>query len=231
MAKIIDIDVLKRKKMRRFEKETFSELAGNIVEMLERNGNGAQYTPKQAAMIADKILEKASSLGYENDSSTPLIKIINGFGIDIRRSKNMPKDLAGVIYAGGKTAEVYKVNTVIFTDSNEPFEHQRFVMAHELGHYLFDYVGNPVNRKASNEIRTFEETYPRKNHSSEKEVRANRFAAELLMPLHLFVEQYNQAMGECSNRLYTIKYLARYFQVKETSVEKRIHEVLYGGGY
>lgn len=233
MARVIDMDmyIAKRKKMKTLENKTFSELAENIVEMLENDENGAEYTPEQAARMADEILKISSKVGYDNKMATPITKIINGFGIDIRRTKNMPEGNAGVIYAGGKTEEVYKSDVIIFTDSNEPFEHQRFVMAHELAHYLFDYVGNPINRKASREIRTFEETYPRKNHSSDKEVRANRFAAELLMPIKLFVEQYNYAMEKSDNRIYTIKYLARYFQVKETSVEKRIYEVLYDGGY
>lgn len=233
MARVIDMDmyITKRKKMETLENTKFNELAENIIKRLENDGNGERYTPEQAAKMADEILRISSKVGYDNKMATPITKIINGFGIDIRRTKNMPEGNAGVIYAGGKTEDVYESDVVIFTDSNEPFEHQRFVMAHELAHYLFDYVGNSDNRIKSSKIRTFEETYPRKNHSSEREVRANRFAAELLMPIKLFVEQYNYAMKKSNNRIYTVKYLARYFQVKETSVEKRIYEVLYDGGY
>lgn len=217
--------------MEKKENRTFGDFADKTVKALIKNGNGEAYTPEQAAGLADEILKAASSLGYHNDSATPIIEIIRGFGIDIRCTKNIPGDNAGVIYAGGKTEKVYGVDTIIFTDSREPFEHQRFVMAHELAHYLFDYEGNPVNKKASKNIRTFEETYPRKNHSSEKEVRANRFAAELLMPRNLFAREYNYAMDRSNNRIYTIKYLAKCFQVKETSIERRIYEVLYDGGY
>ncbi len=38
-------------------------------------------------------------------------------------------------------------------------------------------------------------------------------------------------MRESNNRIYTVKYLAKYFQVKESSIERRIDEVLYYGGY
>lgn len=79
--------------------------------------------------------------------------------------------------------------------------------------------------------RVFAENYPRSNHSSEKETRADRFAAALLMPADRFREWYNAAARYGGSRIYTIKYLAQYFQVKESCVEKRIYEVLYGGGY
>lgn len=231
MAKIIDIDlyiVQRKKKMEKRESKTFNEYAEKMVSLLENDGNGVEYTPEQAVGVAGEILRMASSVGYNNELATPIVKIIKGFGIDVRRAKHMPDNNSGVIYVGGRTKEVYGSDRVIFTDSNEPFEHQRFVMAHELAHYLFDFVGNPMNRNADC---AFEETYPRKDHNSEREIRANRFAAELLMPRNLFVKQYNYAMKESDNRIYTVKYLAKYFQVKEASVEKRIYEVLYDGGY
>lgn len=75
------------------------------------------------------------------------------------------------------------------------------------------------------------ENYPRSSHSSEKETRADRSAAALLMPADRFRERYHAAARYGGSRIYIIMYLARYFQVKESSVEKRIYEVLYGGGY
>lgn len=81
------------------------------------------------------------------------------------------------------------------------------------------------------------ENYPRSSHSSEKETRdvrdarADRSAAALLMPADRFRERYNAAARYGGSRIYITRYLARYFQVKEPSIEKRIYEVLYGGGY
>ena len=96
MARVIDMDmyIAKRKKMKTLENKTFSELAENIVEMLENDENGAEYTPEQAARMADEILKISSKVGYDNKMATPITKIINGFGIDIRRTKNMPKSEA-----------------------------------------------------------------------------------------------------------------------------------------
>ena len=55
MARVIDMDmyIAKRKKMKTLENKTFSELAENIVEMLENDENGAEYTPEQAAGLPD----------------------------------------------------------------------------------------------------------------------------------------------------------------------------------
>lgn len=216
------------KSMRKEEKQKFDEFVENIVREIQTDETkGVNCNPKQAAEIADLILQKAYDMKYYNESATPIVKIIREFGIDICRAKRIPEGISGVIYAGGRTKKVYGSDKIIFTDDSEPFEHQRFVMAHELAHYLFDYLGNPERQNARI---TFAETYPRKNHNSVNEIRANRFAAELLMPKKLFIKQYNSAMDESNSRFYTIKYLARYFQVKESSIEKRIYEVLYDGG-
>ena len=40
----------------------------------------------------------------------------------------------------------------------------------------------------------FSKTYPKINHSSDEEIRADRFAAELLMPSELFLRKYIKAM-------------------------------------
>lgn len=82
--------------------------------------------------------------------------------------------------------------------------------------------------------RVFAENYPRSSQSPVKDARdarADRFAAALLMPADRFRERYHAAARYGGSRIYTIMYLARYFQVKESCVEKRIYEVLYGGGY
>ncbi len=205
-----------------------NEFKTKIISELDSLRNGLKCTPKDAANIAEKILHIASDAGFYNGQATPAVKIIRAFGIELFRTNNMLQNISGVIYAGGRTKEVYKSDPVIFTDNKEPYGHQRFVMVHELAHYLFDYIGNPNRPDASY---VFAENYPRNNHNSDKEKRADRFAAALLMPNKLFRKQYNIAMHESNNRIYTIKYLALYFQVKESSIERRIDEVLYYGGY
>lgn len=177
-------------------------------------------------LLDGTVALKAKGMG--GDSGSDAYKAWHGNVSEFAQKNCCQEGMSGVIYAGGRTMAAYGSDAIIFTDDMEPYGHQRFVAAHELGHYLFDYIGNPQRLHGE---RTFAENYPRSNHSSDKETRADRFAAALLMPAGRFRQQYNEAMAYSSNRIYTVKYLARYFQVKESSVEKRIYEVLYDGGF
>lgn len=219
---------MRQEKLRENQIEISRVYEEEITNKLRSQGNGIRYTPKAAADVAEDILDIAYGSGIYNGQATPVLKIIEAFGIKLYRTRRMLPGMSGVIYAGGRTEEVYHHDPVIFTDDTEPYGHQRFVAVHELAHYLFDYIGNP-DKPSPNYA--FAENYPRDNHSSDKETRADRFAAALLMPHKLFRDQYNTAMRESNNRIYTVKYLAGYFQVKESSVERRIREVLYYGGY
>jgi len=63
----------------------------------------------------------------------------------------------------------------IFVNSNDPATRQRFTLAHELGHAILHSNENIVDYR-----KNFTNTTDR------KEVEANKFAAELLMPENLF---------------------------------------------
>ena len=118
----------------------------------------------------------------------------------------------------------YQHDKVIVVQEKEEFYHQRFIVAHELGHYVLDYVGNP---DFENPKRLFSKTYVRADHDSVDEILADRFAAELLMPARLFMQRYMKIMDYSKYDLtYTISYLATYFEVKKGSVRKRIKEVI-----
>ena len=73
----------------------------------------------------------------------------------------------------------------------------------------------------------FSKTYPKINHSSDEEIRADRFAAELLMPSELFLRKYIKAMEASDfNKKYIVSYLATFFKTKKSSIIKRIDEVI-----
>ena len=56
--------------------------------------------------------------------------------------------------------------------------HQRFTMAHEFGHYIFEYDF------------TDEYSLDKERLTSETEIRVNRFATALLMPKDIFTDKY-----------------------------------------
>ena len=60
--------------------------------------------------------------------------------------------------------------------------HQRFTMAHEFGHYIFEYDGKSDF--------TDEYSLDKERLTSETEIRVNRFATALLMPKDIFTDKY-----------------------------------------
>ena len=108
-------------------------------------------------------------------------------------------------------------------NENDEIRHQRFVIAHELGHYLFDFLGN--KDYADTNIQ-YSDTYHKNDHNRHKERVANRFATELLMPKNIFIRQYYKAKECDRNPIFIISYLSRFFGTTEESINKRIAEII-----
>lgn len=191
-----------------------------INEIRKKGQSGVEFSLTEITGYARKILKYADYYYYQ--ASTPINRIAEDFGIIPYRVNEFQEDISGVIYVGGTTQKIYGSDKVILVDKNEPHKHQRFVIAHEIAHYLFDCLSDA---KYNDSRYLFEETYPKKNHDSPKEFRADRFAAELLMPTEFFIKQYNLAVEEKNNYMFTVRYLSDFFETKISSIEKRIREV------
>lgn len=212
---IVDINKYKKKKE---SVKMFEEI---IADLKQHGQTGNEYSFEEIIQIARNILSQTPY--YYHKSSTPIMRIAEEFGIITYKTDTLSEDLSGVIYSGGTTKDIYGSDKVILVDENEHIKHQRFVVAHEVAHYLLDCLTNP---KYDDGKLLFSEGYPKTNHDSPKEFRADMFAAELLMPSKLFITQYNLAMEEKNNRVFTVMYLSEFFQTKVSSIEKRIVEVL-----
>ncbi len=129
---------------------------------------------------------------------------------------------SGDININGETKQKYGHDKVILVNKNEELYHQRFVVAHELAHYLFDFLGNSTYEDINI---LFADTYEKDKHETPQEKRANTFAAEIMMPKDLFIMQYNVARREENNHMFIVMYLSRYFETSVESIEKRIKEV------
>ena len=180
------------------------------------------YNVNAAEDLARQVLEIG---GYnELTGPTPIIEIAKEFGFVTYKTSDMPEDISGNIFVGGTTKDIYDNNKVIIVSNNEELFHQRFIVAHELAHYLLDCVGNP---EYIDESILFSKTYPKTNHDSVEETRADRFAAELLMPTKEFTIQYIKAMKRSNkNMRYVITYLSDFFETKKSSIRQRIQEVI-----
>lgn len=111
-------------------------------------------------------------------------------------------------------------NRAIITINNEStLRRQRFSLGHEIGHWINDRGKNLSYRCTNSDMR--QHTLSRHDFKQQKEVRANRFAAELLMPSYL-LKRYLPAR-EIS--VSTVNYLSQLFDVSRTSASIRLVEV------
>lgn len=103
----------------------------------------------------------------------------------------------------------YENNSIYVNEFDSPTR-QRFTIAHELGHLaLHENQGSIVDFRK--EIFDF-------NISDEREVEANSFAAELLMPVKEFLEQYEKNQK-------AIFMISLYFNVSAIAVKYRIKKL------
>ena len=106
-------------------------------------------------------------------------------------------------------------------NDNDNIGHQRFTIAHELAHYIFDVMIDTP----------YYEAYYRIDEEKNKEIkeyRANKFAANLLIPNSIFIPRYEYLTNKLSNKSTVNKFLSRDFSVSLTAIEKRVQELKLG---
>ena len=207
-----------------FSKYTWGEKNMKFEKLLKKlesdRINGVTYSPSEIDLIARDILSQINY--YPEEGATPIVKIAKDFDFKTYK-ETLPDHLSGDIYINGDTKEEYNHEKVILVNKRDELFHQRFVVAHELAHYLFDFIGNPDYKDIHVK---FSDTYHKNKHETPQEIRANRFAASILMPKDLFIKQYNYINSIDNNRVFVLTYLSRFFETSIDSIEKRILEVM-----
>lgn len=180
-------------------------------------------------IIIEKIAEKirnASNL-CNPEQSVPIVKLAKFLNLTVI-STTLEKGKDGYIYAGGTTKDVYGYDPVIVVSRNIQKMYQRFIIAHEIGHYIFDYL---PNKYYDNRSFLFSEPYNTKKYNTKKDnntladLRADFFAEELLMPKMIFMEKYNKAIQQFANSYLANMYLSYFFGTEESSIIKRKKEL------
>ncbi len=103
---------------------------------------------------------------------------------------------------------------IITVDEDSSEQRQRFSLGHELGHWLWD-RGTIAQLCDGSELRAS------RQHGDTREARANRFAAELLMPKSLF---HSAARG-MPMTFESVRYLADMFRTSLTATAIRLVEL------
>lgn len=172
----------------------------------------------------NRCTETAESIAIEliknikiNEYPVPIVSILNNLGFNIYVS-NMPSpNISGFIYISPELREKHGTDRVIAVSENDSAERQRFTLAHELGHFIFDYD------ESSNA--DYFDTYDMIKKDKKRENVPSRFAAELLMPTSLFADRFQQLKENNYNASELILQLSRDFCVNTKAVLKRCHEI------
>lgn len=208
--------ITKREKSKMDSKASIkSEMNKTVLEKIKINRIDHHYVYHTSDMpkVVQDILQENEIC---DTTIVPVVRIAKNMNFSTYQRK-LFWFLSGSIEINKKYIKRYNTDHVIFTNKNvNPFQ-QRFVIAHELAHFLFDY---------DHQSPIYYNTYIKNNHNEESERRANAFAANLLMPKELFIKEYNKALRIHSDPVYIMFYLSEKFKSPRKAVIKRISEVM-----
>ncbi len=149
-------------------------------------------------------------LGMYEPEDIDLDLIAFDLGAEVKRASL--NDCEGNIL-GTSTKAIITINKI------SRIERQRFSLGHELGHWVNDRGKNLTYRCTTDDMR--QRSMIQEDFRQNKEVRANQFSAELLMPDFIF-KRYAENLDII---LKTARYLANTFNVSLTSTVIRLVEL------
>ena len=145
----------------------------------------------------------------------PIVKILNELGFSTFASSIAEPNISGMIFISPDLIGEFKTDKVIIVDRNDLFGRQRFTLAHEFAHYLFDF-----DEQSSH---NFVNKYDISKASTDNEAVPSRFAAEFLMPSDMFAKRYKELSS--LTQYSRILQLVIDFDVTQTAVLRRIDEL------
>lgn len=162
-------------------------------------------TPKTPALLVKDLLSELSIAGL---GDLDLIQIANHLGIEIR-FEHLDGCAANIIGVGDKA--------IVTVDSTASAGRRRFSIAHEIGHWIYD-KGKGVYLCETQDLNV---PWNARTKTNVLEKRANRFAAELLMPKDWF----RKAARNNDMSFATVGVLSKEFKSSRTSTAIRLVEL------
>lgn len=148
----------------------------------------------------------------------PIIELAKIMGFKIYTAKFKDRNLSGTIGISKKLVNRYKSDKVIILNNQDTDEHILFTLCHELAHYIYDYESNAHNE--------YSNTYRTNEAINAKEMRANRFAASLLMPKESFKEAYSELSNNIDDKNIIVQGLSVRLMHLKLLFVYRMKEVL-----
>lgn len=181
-------------------------------------------TAKDGEKIKDCVQLLLKDIHMDNRERYPLpvVQLLRQVGFDLFRTEFQNPQQSGLIAvdsALGEQNTLFASGRIILVNRNDSTAHQRFTIAHELAHYIFDY-------DEQNQL-IYYKPYLTSETDDDVELRANRFAAELLMPTDDFKRYFydlKSEQGDAFSLPNTVTELSRIFDAPPTAVQKRLYE-------
>ena len=182
-----------------------------FLEILRKRPKDIKDMPARAQDVLDFFKIKNFSSGV------PIVGILSNLEFGIFQSNLEPSSLSAYIAVDPKFESVFGASKITCVNVNDNAGHKRFALAHELGHYIFDFDDNKM-------ISYYNTYFVNQEEDSQGELRVNQFAANLLMPAKIFMEKYNE-YKKLQSKADIVKALCKYFIVSPTAVLKRFSEL------
>lgn len=169
--------------------------------------------------IEGKALELMNSIGYsDNSDSIDIIDIAHKMGFAVGNAI-LKDDMDGFIIVDESKKEILGIKTdkLIGVNSERELSWKRFIIAHEIAHYVLHYSPEKDNGM-----------YAHRDHKKGKNKQENEadfFAANLLMPRDKFVSKYKEFKAKGLSLEETILLLADKFIVTQITAQRRIEEL------
>jgi Zn-dependent peptidase ImmA (M78 family) len=161
---------------------------------------------------ASQIKARVRKLLQENRIRRPPVRvqlIAKNLGIHIRHEP-FEGDISGVLYRD-------KNMTIVGVNSLHHRNRQRFTTAHEIGHLLLHEIDVHVDKVFRMVLRDSDSSQA----TDPKEIEANQFAAELLMPEHMLEQDVPAFLNDFENEAGLEK-LANLYQVSAQAMAFRL---------
>lgn len=171
----------------------------------------------EKTVIEQKTEELLKQVNY-TDGEVDVIAVAKSLGFVVGNAV-LEDDMDGFVIVQAGKNEILKIKTdkLIGVNSSRDLGFKRFIIAHEIAHYILHYSSESVNGM-----------YAHRDHRkgrSDKENDADYFAANLLMPKDAFKKKYNELKDKELQLNDMLLLLASYFSVPLESAKRRIQEI------
>ena len=191
-------------------KRVFIMCMKKIAEIKERH---LEKNLDNVVSVANELLKELNI----NKAPVDISRILNGLGFKIFVVDGLDENISGLILINPDIIKNYGTDRIIILNSNDESGRQRFTLAHEFSHYIFDF-----NEETES---VYIDAYDTDRDNDSSEIISSRFAAEFLIPKTLFIKKYKELRNDSNNHYNHVLELMKYFNVSRKSIETRFEEL------